>query len=132
MSPTLASLLSVATTVCQVPYRRSACDAKERFYALGPAAQKLPRALRHLLFGVDHGEVDLIGAFYELVRRYAARQRGLGTLPNVIDARPQLASQLLELRAHKDPAPLAKFVLNVVLSAPPVAAVRRLHQRKPR
>ena len=56
---------------CQVSYRRSSSDSKGRFYALGPAGQKLPRTLRHLLFGA---------AFYELVRQYA-RQHGLGMLP---------------------------------------------------
>ena len=47
---------------------RTSSDGKGRFYAQGPAAQHLPKELRILLFGRTHIEIDIIGAFYEIIR----------------------------------------------------------------
>ena len=52
----------------QMTYWRTSGDGKGRFYAQGPAAQRLPKELRILLFGRTHIEIDIIGAFYEIIR----------------------------------------------------------------
>ena len=52
-----------------VEYTASATDHLGRLYGRGPCAQRLPRKLRLLLFGRNHQEVDMIGSFYEIMRR---------------------------------------------------------------
>ena len=42
-----------------IGYKTSSADGKGRFYAVGVAAQRLPRKARLLLFGDDHYEVDI-------------------------------------------------------------------------
>ena len=77
----------------QMTYWRTSGDGKGRFYAQGPAAQRLPKELRILLFGRTHIEIDIIGAFYEIIRRMANRLREtensstLPVLPTIEQAR---------------------------------------------
>ena len=52
-----------------IGYKPSSDDGCGRFYAIGSAAQQLPRQARLLLFGDDHCEIDISGAHYELTRR---------------------------------------------------------------
>ena len=54
-------------------YWRTSGDGKERFYAQGPAAQRLPKELRILQFGRTHIEINIIRAFYEIIGRAANR-----------------------------------------------------------
>ena len=55
-----------------VGYKPSSLDGSGRFYAVGNAAQRLPRKVRLILFGADHYELDISGAHYELTRRCCA------------------------------------------------------------
>ena len=93
----LASLSQVVHT-CQkeVTYWRTSADTRGRYYAQGPAAQKLPRQLRLLLFGRSHLEVDIAGAFYEIVRRIDLREnRATGErLPHIAQMRTMLEREL--------------------------------------
>ena len=58
-----------------VEYTASATDHLGRLYGRGPCAQRLPRKLRLLLFGRNHQEVDMIGSFYEIMRRLSNNQQ---------------------------------------------------------
>ena len=58
-----------------VEYTASANDHLGRLYGRGPCAQRLPRKLRLLLFGRNHQEVDMIGSFYEIMRRLSNNQQ---------------------------------------------------------
>lgn len=55
-----------------VGYKPSSLDGRGRFYAVGNAAQRLPRKVRPLLFGNNHCELDISGVHYELARRFCA------------------------------------------------------------
>ena len=55
-----------------VGYKPSSLDGHGRLYAVGNAAQRLPRKARLILFGADHCELDISGAHYELARRFCA------------------------------------------------------------
>ena len=57
-----------------VEYTASATDCLGRLYGRGPCAQRLPRKVRLLLFGNTHQEVDMVGAFYEIMRRLLRQQ----------------------------------------------------------
>ena len=52
-----------------IAYTARAYDEAGRIYAATEGAQRLPRTLRLLLFGSTHVELDIAGAFYEIVRR---------------------------------------------------------------
>lgn len=52
-----------------VEYTATACDGLGRLYGRGPCAQRLPRKVRLFLFGATHQEIDMIGSFYEILRR---------------------------------------------------------------
>ena len=58
-----------------VEYTASANDHLGRLYGRRPCAQRLPRKLRLLLFGRNHQEVDMIGSFYEIMRRLSNNQQ---------------------------------------------------------
>ena len=84
-----------------VPYSARVVDDKGRIYAHGDSAQRLPRAFRLLLYGNTHVEIDMIGAFYELVRRLAqSRFHAGGMLPYITDLRGQLRVTLSRIAAH--------------------------------
>ena len=76
-----------------VGYKTSSADGKGRFYAVGAAAQRLPRKVRLLLFGEDHYEIDISGAHYELTRRCCVTSGVHLTLPPVQAARDWLHEQ---------------------------------------
>ena len=73
-----------------VEYTASATDYLGRLYGRGPCAQRLPRKLRLLLFGKNHQEVDMIGSFYEIMRRLSNDQR----LPRIAELRAVLSDLL--------------------------------------
>ena len=66
-----------------VEYTASATDCLGRLYGRGPCAQRLPRKVRLLLFGNTHQEVDMVGAFYEIMRRLLRSSH----LPHIVDLR---------------------------------------------
>ena len=73
-----------------VDYTPRSSDSLGRLYCIQMGAQRLSRLFRLALFGFNHGEIDLNGAFYELVRRFHLR------LPA---PHPQLMS-IHDLRQH--------------------------------
>ena len=54
-----------------ISYAPTAPDHKGRLYARPLGAQRLPKAIRALLFGRSHSEIDLIGSHYQLFQKYA-------------------------------------------------------------
>ena len=73
-----------------VEYTASAIDCLGRLYGRGPCAQRLPRKVRLLLFGNTHQEVDMVGAFYEIMRRLLRSSH----LPHIVDLRAILMDLL--------------------------------------
>ena len=73
-----------------VEYTASATDHLGRLYGRGPCAQRLPRKVRLLLFGKTHQEVDMIGSFYEIMRRLSKDHQ----LPHIAELRAVLTDLL--------------------------------------
>ena len=73
-----------------VEYTASATDCLGRLYGRGPCAQRLPRKVRLLLFGNTHQEVDMVGAFYEIMRRLLRSSH----LPHIVELRAILMDLL--------------------------------------
>ena len=73
-----------------VDYSPRSDDSLGRRYCVQVGAQRLSRAFRFALFGQNHGEIDLNGAFYEIVRRFHLQ---------ISAPHPQLMS-IHELRHH--------------------------------
>ena len=111
-----------------VQYWRTSNDGKGRLYAQGPAAQRLPKQLRVLLFGRTHIEVDIIGAFYEIVRRTAASTSQLQShrLPPIGQARAVLQQELHRQQPLKHAAPTAKQLLHIAINATATTVARHL------
>ena len=57
----------------EVDYSPRSLDTGGRQYCCSVGGQRMPRAVRLLLFGQNHCEIDLKGSFYELVRRLGLR-----------------------------------------------------------
>ena len=91
----------------QITYWRTSSDGKGRFYAQGPAAQRLPKELRILLFGRTRVEIDITGAFYEIIHRTTSNlqetpeYRHLPVLLPIEQARQHAEQELL--RHHHNP-----------------------------
>ena len=73
-----------------VEYTASATDHLGRLYGRGPCAQRLPRKVRLLLFGKTHQEVDMMGSFYEIMRRLSRDHQ----LPHIAELRAVLTDLL--------------------------------------
>ena len=107
----------------QMTYWRTSGNGKERFYAHGLAAQRLPKELRILLFGRTHIEIDIIGAFYEIIRRTANRLKEtencstLPALPTIEQAWQQAEHELLRQRPQLHAAPVAKRLTHIAINA---------------
>ena len=54
-----------------ITYRPTSPDRKGRLYPCPLGTQRLPRAIRTLLFGSSHYEIDLIGSHYQLFQKFA-------------------------------------------------------------
>ena len=112
----------------QMTYWRASNDGKGRFYAQGPAAQRLPKELRTLLFGRTHAELDIIGAFYEIIRRLANKLQEtqehhcLPTLQPIEHVRQQVEQELLRQRPQSH-APVAKRLIHIAINAPVTTTV---------
>ena len=108
-----------------IGYKPSSIDGNGRFYAVGISAQRLPRKVRLLLFGVDHYEVDISGAHYELTRRCCATSGVHLSLPPVQTARDSI----------EDPALLSTLVktwpLIIINSGTPHEAISFLQRHFP-
>ena len=81
-----------------VSYTPRSLDSQGRIYAVSGGAQLLPKALRLLIFGKDHYEVDMIGAFYEIVRRKLINpDPSAPALPPIGELRRQLREALVSV-----------------------------------
>ena len=111
-----------------IGYKPSSIDGNGRFYAVGIAAQRLPRKARLLLFGEDHYEVDISGAHYKLTRRCCAAS-------GVQTARDWLRELLSAPAAIEDPTLLSTLVktwpLVIVNSSTPHEAISFLQRQLP-
>ena len=103
-----------------ITYRPTSPDRKGRLYPSPLGAQRLPRAIRTLLFGSTHYEIDLIGSHYQLFQKFALSLLQI-PLPSIQDLRSLLHTDMevppcrvLELSptAVKD---LPTFLLNTTL-----------------
>ena len=78
-----------------VTYVASSFDNAGRLYATTEGSQRLPRQVRLLLFGSSHIEIDMVGAFYEIVRRTMMRDFPAGLpLPPIRSLRALIADCL--------------------------------------
>ena len=123
----LASLSEVVPACHkEVTYWRTSVDTRGRYYAQGPAAQKLPRQLRLLLFGRNHLEVDIAGAFYEIVRRIDLRGGGAteDRLPHIAHMRNMLERELSTQQPCSHVMPIIKKALHIAMNAPVSTALQ--------
>ena len=105
-----------------ITYRPTSPDRKDRLYPCPLGAQRLPRAIRTLLFGSSHYEIDLIGSHYQLFQKFAFSLLQI-SLPSIQDLRCLLhtdmklpPARVLEISptAVKD---LPTFLLNSTLDS---------------
>ena len=83
-------------------------------------AQLLPKALRLLIFGKGHYEVDMIGAFYEIVRRKLVRaDPNAPALPPIAALRMQIRQALASSNRHDDS--LVKRITSIAINMSPAA-----------
>ena len=83
-----------------------------RLYGRGPCAQRLPRKLRLLLFGSTHQEIDMMCAFYEIMRRLSQDEQ----LPTIGGLRSAL-TQLLGMLPHENLPGMVKRHPLIVMNA---------------
>ena len=84
-----------------VSYTPRSVDGGGRIYAVSGGLQLLPKKLRLLMFGKGHYEVDMIGAFYEIVRREVAKEDlSAPSLPPIGDLRSRLQNALATFGRH--------------------------------
>ena len=116
-------------------YWRTSCDGKGRYYAQGPAAQRLPKELRTLLYGRTHTEIDVIGAFYEIIRRTALTLATTEdaerppSIPDVEQARHIIEQELLRQRPQGHAAPVAKRLLHIAINATITTAAKYITEQ---
>ena len=72
------------TTVFAVEYVTSSTDGAGRLYA----RQNLPKLIRSILYARTHQEVDMVGAHYEIIRRYTCSI----SLPSIAELRSRLVA----------------------------------------
>jgi hypothetical protein len=129
----LAALRAFAGSL-PVGYTTRSDDGLGRAYAVGVAAQTLPRIVRLALYGHDHWELDLAGCFYELVRRGAE----LPSMPDVLPVLPHVGVvrgelvRLLHGHCAPDEAPsIAKRAIQHALNTGGQEASRSLQREFP-
>ena len=103
-----------------VSYTPRSLDSQGRIYAVSGGAQLLPKNLRLLIFGKDHYEVDMIGAFYEIVRRKLINaDPSAPALPPIDDLRCRLR-KALESFGRRDDG-LVKRITSMAINMSPAA-----------
>ena len=76
------------TTAFAVEYVTSSTDGAGRLYARQACAQNLPKLIRSILYARTHQEVDMVGAHYEIIRRYTCSI----SLPPIAELRSRLVA----------------------------------------
>ena len=103
-----------------VSYTPRSVDGQGRIYAVSGGAQLLPKKLRLLIFGKGHYEVDMIGAFYEIVRRrLIGADPSAPALPPISELRMQLRRALASSNRHDDG--LVKRIPSIAINMSPAA-----------
>ena len=76
--------------------------------------------MRLLLFGRNHLEVDIAGAFYEIVRRIDLRGEGApeDRLPHIVQMRNMLERELSMQQPSSHLLPIVKKALHIAMNAP--------------
>ena len=104
----------------EIDYSPKAPDNLGRKYCCTIGGQRMPRAVRTLLFGQSHSEVDLKGSFYELVRRLGLQYAPDHLpLPAIDELRTVLARDPY-IQAAEDVCPntIKRLPLRVINSTP--------------
>lgn len=103
----------------QVQYWRTSNDGKGRFYAQGPAAQHLPKQIRHLLYGVTRLAIDIIGPFMTpyVAQLDSARSRPSQSCRLLCRQGLSSARTLKTSNPLADAGTIAKNVLHVAINA---------------
>ena len=100
-----------------ITYAASSFDNAGRLYATTEGSQRLPRQLRLLLFGSSHVEIDMVGAFYEIVRRTMMRDFPAGMpLPPIHQLRASIDSCLPPILLQREQ--LIKRLPSIVINLP--------------
>ena len=86
-----------------ITYVATSHDDAGRLYATVEGSQRLPRQVRLLLFGATHSEIDMAGAFYEIVRRTMIRDFPAGIpLPPIRAFRTSISECLPPTMPQRD------------------------------
>ena len=122
---------AVASSHClSVGYKPTIDAFGGRYYAVGNAAQRLPRQVRLLLFGNSHWEIDISGAHYELMRRQCKAAAVHLGLPPIAQAREYLREALSTHIAEGSVEAVVKtWPLVIINSATPQEAIEYLKKR---
>ena len=122
---------AVASSHClSVGYKPTIDAFGGRYYAVGNAAQRLPRHVRLLLFGNSHWEIDISGAHYELMRRQCKAAAVHLGLPPIAQAREYLREALSTHIAEGSEESVVKtWPLVIINSATPQEAIEYLKKR---
>ena len=119
-----------------VGYKPSSSDGCGRFYAVGFAAQQLPRQVRLFLFGHSHCEIDISGAHYELTRRCCAHAGVHRSLAPIRKIREWLKAVLVLPEQQVSPGEvdglIKKWPLVIINSDSPREALAYLSRQLPR
>ena len=122
---------AVASSHClSVGYKPTIDAFGGRYYAVGNAAQRLPRQVRLLLFGDSHWEIDISGAHYELMRRQCKSAAVHLGLPPIAQVREYLREALSTHIAEGSVGTVVKtWPLVIINSATPQEAIEYLKKR---
>ena len=106
----LLTATKTCTSLLAVEYVASAEDGVGRLYARQFSAQRVPRSLRLVAYGLGHQEVDMTGAHYEIVPRSI---EGC-TLPPIKQLRALLREEWRQANCHECDDAVKKWPLYVI------------------
>ena len=100
------------TTAFAVEYVTSSTDGAGRLYARQACAQNLPKLIRSILYARTHQEVDMVGAHYEIIRRYTCSV----SLPPIAELRSRLVATWGQSDGLNDEDYVKMFPIRVINS----------------
>jgi len=100
-----------------VEYVAAATDGDGRLYAKQACAQHLPKPVRAFVYAQTHQEIDMAGAHYELIRRYA----NSNSLPHIDSLRATLVQIWGENTTIESENLIKMFPVRVVNAGAPAA-----------